>query len=398
MTLCLDRVNYLYAHESERTWGEEIEFKDGRVFDLYSALLQDANGKHYGRIWYFRDITERKVTEGMRKAKEAAETASRVKSQFLASMSHEIRTPINGVIGMTKVLLDTDLSAEQRHYAQVACTCGETLMSLINEILDFSKIEAGKLCLEVIDFDLRTMLERTVEMLAPPACEKGLELTCLVAPETPSLVRGDPARLRQILLNLVGNAIKFTHKGEVDIRVRLDHEDENTVILRFAVEDTGIGIPQDRIEALFSPFVQADRSTTRKFGGTGLGLAISKQLAEIMGGKIGLESEEGHGSTFWFTVVLQKPAAQITPEADTLSEFEGVKVLVVDDNATNRTVVGALLKSWGCRSGHAADADSALATLRKAARVADPFEVALLDMEMPGMDGKELAQLSQLGQ
>jgi PAS domain S-box-containing protein len=367
---------------------------DGGVWWLRTNKLplRDREGKVIGVIGTYEDITAHKQTDEMRKAKEAAETASRVKSQFLASMSHEIRTPINGVIGMTSLLLDTELSAEQRRYAQVANTCGETLLAVINDILDFSKIEARKLGLEVIDFDLHDMLESTVEMLALPVNEKGLELTCLLAPETPSLVRGDPSRLRQILLNLVGNAVKFTHQGEVAIRVQLDHEEESTAVLRFAVEDTGIGIPKDRVKALFSPFIQADGSTTRKYGGTGLGLAISKELAELMGGKIGVESEQGKGSTFWFTVVLQKQEVYDELGADLGDELEGVKVLVVDDNATSRLVVSTLLKSWGCRATHAADGDSALAILHKAVRLADPFDVALLDSKMPGLDGKELAR------
>ena len=373
---------------------ERVRQQDGeyRWCSTTKVPIRDAQGSVTGLVGITRDITERKLTGEMRKAKEEAETASRVKSQFLASMSHEIRTPINGVIGMTKVLLDTELSDEQRRYAQVACTCGETLLALINDILDFSKIEARKLSLEVIDFDLRAMLDHTVEMLAAPAGEKRLELTCLMAPEIPAWVRGDPARLRQIVLNLAGNAVKFTQQGEVGIRVCLDQEDEKTVTLRFAVEDTGMGIPHDRIDALFSPFVQADGSTTRKYGGTGLGLAISRQLVELMGGQIGVESEEGKGSTFWFTVVQEKVKGQITQEVDTPSDFDGVKVLVVDDNATNRMVVGALLKPWGCRLNFAADGDSALAILRKAARLADPFDVALLDVEMPGMDGTELGR------
>ena len=236
------------------------------------------------------------------------------------------------------------------------------------------------------------MIESTVEMLAVPANEKGLELTCLVVPETPSLVRGDPGRLRQILLNLVGNAIKFTHRGEVAIRVRVDHEEKDSAALRFAVEDTGIGIPKDRREALFSPFVQADGSTTRKYGGTGLGLAISKELAELMGGKIGVESEHGKGSTFWFTVVLQKQENRSGSSAAPHYSFEGVKILVVDASATNRLVVGTLLKSWGCRTSHATDGDSALEVLRKAARLADPFEVVLLDTKTPGVDGIDLGR------
>ena len=265
-------------------------------------------------------------------------------------------------------------------------------MGVINDILDFSKIEARKLSLEAIDFDFRALLESLVEMLSAQAHEKGLEMTCLVLPEVPSHVLGDPGRLRQILLNLMGNAVKFTKAGQVNIRVQVDAETASTVTLRLAVEDTGIGIAPDRVDHLFSPFVQADSSTTRNFGGTGLGLAISKQLAEIMRGEIGVESEPGKGSTFWFTVVLEKKAQDPGSGEDPPEGFEGAKVLVVDNNPASRTVLGSLLKHWGCRSSHAVNAAAAAEILAKAARVADPFAVVLLDSSISETHGLELAQ------
>ena len=375
-----------YEIELEMIGGDGIH----RWIIARGEAVRDSSGRVVGLRGTAQDITERREQrEELRRARDQAVTATEAKGDFLANMSHEIRTPMNGVVGMTDLLLDTQLNDLQRRYAETIRASGEALITVINDILDFSKIEAGKLKIEAADFDLRTVMEEVADLLAPKADQKGLEIRCRVAPDVPGRLVGDPVRIRQVLTNLVGNAVKFTDRGTVDLEADLLAEDGLVATIRILVRDTGIGIPEDRQADIFESFTQVEGGSSRSYGGTGLGLAICRNLARLMGGRIGLESRPGFGSTFWFEVALGRGQGEPDVSAEGL---HGLRVLVVDDEETNRVVLRKTLHSWDCRPEVSASGVEALSRLLLNDGD-EGFGLILLDRKMPGMDGEQLARV-----
>ncbi len=357
-----------------------------------NKVLRDEKGNFSGLLCFGYDITDLKNHEiKLNKAKKEAEAATVAKSDFLANMSHEIRTPMNGVIGMIEMLLDTPLNPEQKDYADSAIGSANSLLMLINDILDFSKIEAGKLDIETIDFDLRVTLEDLSEIISIKAEQKELRFHLFIDNDVPTKVKGDPGRLRQILVNLSGNAVKFTEKGDVSIGVHKEQETDSEITLRFEVTDTGIGIPNDKAKKLFQSFTQADTTISRKYGGTGLGLSISKKLTKLMGGKIGLNSNEGEGTTFWFTIKLEKQGKD-APESYNLKELSNHRILIADNSKMSCQVFTEYLTSWGCKPEIVRSGQQALSILEIEAKNGAPFDLLILEKQLPDIDAIKLAE------
>ncbi|MGD0908735.1 MAG: response regulator, partial [Candidatus Acidiferrales bacterium] len=385
--------------ERGKTWKGEAknQAKDGTEYWLSTTIvpLCSVEGRPLEYIAIRTDITElKRIGEELLLAKDKAERASRSKSEFLANMSHEIRTPLNGIVGMTDLMLETEINAEQREYLETVKLSADSLLTVINDILDFSKIEAGKIDLEAVDFDLRDCMESTLRILALRADQKGLELLCEVAPDIPEFVRGDSTRLRQVITNLVGNAIKFTEQGEIALKVQMETPGNEGCLIHFTVSDTGIGISPDKQKLIFDPFSQADSSTTRKYGGTGLGLTISARLVQIMGGEMKVESAIGRGSQFHFTMRFGTADSQAVAGGKTssLEVLKGAKVLIVDDNRTNRRILEQMLVRWQMNVDSAESGEKALEILVDARAKGVPYTLMLTDMHMPEMDGFTLAE------